>query len=400
MPTPSREPIMDAQVPLTCQKDAFALPRDLHYLNCAYMSPLPKVVEEAGVRGMLRKRNPADLGPRDFFEESEELRRLFAALVNAPDPTSVAILPSVSYGIGVAARNTHLSPGQNVVLLHEQFPGNVYGWRRLAWESGAEIRMVRPPDGPERGRLWNERILESIDGGTGVVALAPVHWTDGTAFDLKAIGARAREVGAALVVDGTQSVGALPFDVQDLRPDALIVAGYKWLLGPYSIGLGYFGQRYMEGLPLEETWIAREGSEDFQGLVDYRDGYQPGAIRFDVGERSNFILVPMLVAGLRLLRDWRPERIQSYVRGITARLVGEVKGLGYALEEEAYRVGHIFGIRMPEGLDLKKVKEALEAERVSASLRGSALRVSPHVFNDEEDVDRLLAALQRALEGK
>jgi len=387
---------MDAQVSLTCQKDAFALPRDLHYLNSAYMSPLPQVVEEAGIRGMLRKRNPAEMGPRDFFEESEELRRLFAGLVKAPEASSVAILPSVSYGIGVAVRNTRLSSGQNVVLLHEQFPGNVYGWRRLSWESGAEIRMVRPPDGPARGRIWNERILESIDEGTGVVALAPVHWTDGTAFDLEAIGARAREVGAALVVDGTQSVGALPFDVRSLQPDALIVAGYKWLLGPYSIGLGYFGERYLEGLPLEETWIAREGSEDFQGLVDYRDGYQPGAIRFDVGERSNFILVPMLAAGLRLLRDWRPERIQSYVRRITIRLIDEVGDLGYHLEEEPYRVGHIFGIRMPEGLDLKRVKRALEAERVSVSLRGTALRVSPHVFNDEDDVDRLLAALKTA----
>lgn len=388
---------METQAPLTCQKDAFNLPSDLHYLNSAYMTPLPRAVEEAGVRGIIRKRNPADMGPEDFFRESEELRRLFARLVRAPDPNSVAILPSVSYGIGVAARNTSLATGQNVVLLHEQFPGNVYGWRRLAWETGAEIRMVQPPDAGDRGRLWNERILEAIDSDTGVVALAPVHWTDGTAFDLAAIGARAREVGAALVVDGTQSVGALPFDVQALRPDALIVAGYKWLLGPYSMGLGYFGQRYLDGLPLEETWIAREGSENFQGLVDYRGGYQPGAIRFDVGERSNFILVPMLAAGLRLLLEWQPERIQAYVRGLTEGLVTRVRELGFALEEEPWRVGHIFGIRMPAGLELGRVKGALDAEKVSASLRGSALRVSPNVFNDEEDVARLLAALEAAV---
>lgn len=299
--------------PLTCQRGVFSLPANLHYLNCAFMSPLPQVVEEAGVRGMLRKRNPSLLQPDDFFRESEEVRRLFAGLINAPDPSSIAILPSVSYGIGVAAQNTPVESGQNIVLLHEQFPGNVYGWRRLAWENGAEIRMVRPRDGESRGRIWNERILEAIDSATAVVALAPVHWTDGTAFDLAAIGAKAREVGAALVVDGTQSIGALPFDVQALKPDALIVASYKWLLGPYSIGVGYFGSRYLDGLPLEETWIAREGSEDFKGLVDYQDGYQPGAVRFDVGERSNFILVPMVVAALRLLHEWRPERIQDYV---------------------------------------------------------------------------------------
>jgi len=382
--------------PLSCQRDAFSLPADVHYLNCAYMSPLPQVVEEAGVKGMLRKRNPALLQPDDFFQESEEVRSLFAGLINAPEPSSIAILPSVSYGIGVAAQNTPVESGQNIVLLHEQFPGNVYGWRRLAWENGAEIRMVRPRDGEDRGRIWNERILEAIDPATGVVALAPVHWTDGTVFDLAAIGAKAREVGAALVVDGTQSIGALPFDVQALKPDALIVASYKWLLGPYSIGVGYFGSRYLDGLPLEETWIAREGSEDFKGLVDYRDGYQPGAVRFDVGERSNFILVPMLVAALRLLHEWRPERIQAYVRGLTRELLDEVRELGYTVEDDPYRTGHLFGIRMPEGLELDQVKGALDAENVSVSLRGSALRVAPHLFNDGEDMAALLRAMKAA----
>lgn len=383
--------------PIGCQREAFSLPEDFHYLNCAYMSPLPRAVEEAGIHGMLRKRNPALLEPDDFFRDSQEIRSLFSRLVNAPDPNRVAILPSVSYGIGIAARNTCLEAGQNVVLLHEQFPGNVYGWRRLARESGAEIRMVHPVDGPRRGRGWNERILEAIDTRTGVVALAPVHWTDGTAFDLHAIGARAREVGAALVVDGTQSVGALPLDVQSIQPDALIVASYKWLLGPYSIGVGYFGERYLDGLPLEETWIAREGSEDFQGLVDYRDGYQPGAIRFDVGERSNFILVPMLVAALRLLDEWEPARIQAYTRDLTRGFLEEIQELGYAVEDEACRVGHIFGIRMPAGLQLSDVKGALAGEGVSASLRGSALRVSPNVYNHEADVQALLRALRKAV---
>jgi selenocysteine lyase/cysteine desulfurase len=358
------------------------------------MSPLPKVVEAAGMEGMIRKRNPAALAPEDFFEESQEVRELFAGLVNAPDPDSVAIIPSVSYGVGVATRNTHLAQGQNVVLLEEQFPGNVYGWRRLAQEAGAEVRMVGPGDGENRGRIWNDRILEAIDGDTGVVALAPVHWTDGTRFDLEAIGYRAREVGAVFVIDGTQSIGALPFDVQKIQPDALIVACYKWLFGPYSIGVGYFGPRYLDGRPLEETWIARKGSEDFRRLVDYQDRYQPGAVRFDVGERSNFILVPMATAALRLVLKWTPDRIQAYTEGLTAELLGEARSLGYMVEESAFRVGHIFGIRTPPGLGMDALKEALQDQEVSASLRGSALRVSPHVYNDEEDVEALRRALR------
>lgn len=389
---------MNASAPISeqlqCQREAFSLPPDLHYLNCAYMSPLPRVVEEEGIRGMVRKRDPSSLAPEDFFREAREVRQLFSCLVNAPDPDSVAIIPSVSYGIGIAAQNTLLTSGQNIVLLHEQFPGNVYGWRRLAWERGAQIRMVGPGDGEFRGRGWNERILEAIDRDTGVVALAPVHWTDGTAFDLEAVGGRAREVGAALVVDGTQCVGALPFDVQELKPDALIVAGYKWLLGPYSIGVGYFGPRYVEGVPLEETWIAREGSQDFQTLVDYQDGYQPGAVRFDVGERSNFILVPMLAAALRLVLEWGPERIQAYAKELSQDLLEEAQSLGYTVEEAPYRVGHLFGIRMPPGVEMDRLKEALRAERVSTSLRGSALRISPHLYNDEEDVEALRRGLR------
>jgi selenocysteine lyase/cysteine desulfurase len=383
--------------PLSCQSQAFSLPPDLHYLNCAYMSPLPRAVEEAGIRGMARKRNPSALTPQDFFSDSDRVRELFAELVGSPDPSNIAILPSVSYGIGVAARNTPLTSGQNIVLLEEQFPGNVYAWRRRAKETGAEIRMIGPGPGAGRGRRWNERLLEAIDDSTGAVALAPVHWTDGTVFDLESIGSRAREAGAAFVVDGTQSVGAMPFDVGALQPDALIVASYKWLLGPYSIGLGFFGPRYLDGIPLEETWIAREGSEDFQSLVDYRDGYQPGAVRFDVGERSNFILVPMVAQALRLILDWEPVRIQAYVEELTGGMLAEAVAWGYEIEEPRFRAPHLFGIRMPGGVGLDRLKAALDQEGVSASLRGSALRVAPQVYNDEEDVEALGRALRAGI---
>ena len=390
---------VDPDARLECQREAFSLPPEVRYLNGAYMSPLPKAVEEAGIQGMLRKRNPTLIDPAHFFDQSNEVRDRFAALVNASDSSSVAIIPSVSYGVGVAAKNTLLRSGQNIVLLHEQFPGNVYPWLRAAGDSDVEIRVVGPEESGARGQVWNEKILEAIDAGTAVVALAPVHWTDGTVFDLPAIGARAREVGAAFVVDGTQAIGALPFDVQAIQPDALIVASYKWLLGPYSIGLGYYGPRYLDGLPLEETWIGREGSQDFKNLVDYQDEYQAGAVRFDVGERSNFILVPMVAEALRLLQEWRPDRIQAYTRSLSAGLLDEVRALGYRLEPEAFRVGHIFGIRMPDGLSIDTVREALDRERVSTSLRGSALRISPNLYNDQDDVAALARALRSAVAG-
>ncbi len=382
---------------LSCQREAFSLPDGSHYLNCAYFGPLPKVTEEAGITGVRQKRAPMLVHPPDFFTNSDRVRELFARLVHASDPNSIAIIPSASYGVAVAARNIPVERGQNIVLLDEAFPGNVYAWRRKAEEAGAHIRTIAPPDTACRGAAWNERLLDAIDADTAVVTAPHVHWTDGTVFDLVAIGARAREVGAALIVDGTQSVGAMPFDVQEVQPDALIVAAYKWLLGPYSTGAAYFGPRFEGGVPLEETWIGRERSDDFQHLVEYESTYQPGAIRYDVGERSNFILVPMLVASLGLVLEWTPAGVQDYCRRLSEPLIRESMALGFSLEEDAWRGEHLFGMRMPEGLELAALEAELEARNIFVSLRGSALRVSPHLYNDEDDVGALIDALKAAV---
>ena len=379
---------------LSCQKSRFSLPDDEHYLNCAYMSPISVAVETAGMTGVARKRVPSRIATSDFFTESDRARALFARLVNAPDPSRVAIIPAASYGLAIAARNLPAGAGQNIVVTHEQFPANVHAWRRLARDRGVEIRVVAPPAVVEgRGRGWNTRLLEAIDTSTAIVALGHVHWTDGTKFDLEAIGRRAREVGAALVVDGTQSVGAMPFDVQAIQPDALVCATYKWLMGPYSMGFAYLGPRFDTGEPLEETWIGRAGSENFKELVNYRDDYQPGAMRYDVGERTNFALMPMAIAALEQVLEWQPARVQEYCAALTADLFDRVRALGYTVETPEYRGAHLFGLRAPAGTDITAVGERLRARSVLVSLRGSALRVSPHVYNDARDIDALIDAL-------
>ena len=379
---------------LTCQKSRFSLPDDEHYLNCAYMSPLSAAVEAAGIAGVARKRVPSRLSTADFFTEASRARELFARLVNAPDPSRIAIIPAASYGLAIAARNLPVAAGQNIVVTHEQFPANVHAWRKVAGTRDVELRTVHPPDAADgRGRGWNTRVLEAIDAGTAIVALGHVHWTDGTKFDLEAIGARAREVGAAPVIDGTQSVGALPFDVAAIQPDALICATYKWLMGPYSLGFAYLGPRFDDGEPLEETWIGRAGSEHFKDLVNYRDDYQPGAVRYDVGERTNFALMPMAIAALEQVLDWQPTRIQDYCASLTGDLMARVGALGYRVEDAAYRGAHLFGLRAPAGTDITAIGDRLRQRRVHVSLRGSAIRVSPHVYNDARDVDALVAAL-------
>lgn len=379
---------------LESQRDRFRIPRDVHYFNCAYLSPLAAAVEDAGVAAMHTRRAPIDFPPERFYGDSDRLRERFARLVRSDEPARVAILPSVSYGIAVAARNLDSRPGDSIVLLGEQFPSNVYAWRKLAKRRALQIRTVeRPPGGPPAAEEWNARVLEAIDPHTAVVAVPHVHWTDGTKFDLEAIGVRARECGAALVVDGSQSVGALPFDVGEIRPDALICAGYKWLLGPYSVALGWFGPRFDDGEPLEETWIARRGSEDFRRLVEYVDEYGPGAVRYDVGERSAFILLPMMIAALDLLLEWRPERIQVYCRRLLAEVAREAAGRGLGVEPEEGRGAHILGVRLRDDVDPRALQAELERAGVYASLRGDALRISPNVYDDSEDVSALAEAL-------
>ena len=382
--------------PLGCQRDHFSLPGDLHYLNCAYMGPLPRVSEEAGVAGLRKKGVPTSITPDDFFRDSDELRRLFAGLIGVSDPRRIAIQPGASYGISTAARNLPVGSGDNIVLTHEQFPGNVYAWRRKADECGASIRTIGPVDGmlEGRGRAWNERLLEAVDARTAVVAVPHVHWTDGTRFDLEALGARCRDVGAALVVDATQSIGGLPFDVSLVRPDVLVAAAYKWLLGPYALAVGYFSERFDAGTPLEETWIGRKDSHDFPRLVDYQDEYQPGAIRYDCAERSNFALVPIASTSLKLITEWTPARIQEYCRSLTAEMLQSIEGMGFFVESPEWRGHNLFGVRLPMGVDMARLKAELEARNVSASLRGSALRLSPNVYNDASDIDALVAALK------
>ena len=379
---------------MNSQKHLFSLPESEHYLNCAYMSPTPKRVADAGIAGIVRKTAPSRIHAEDFFRDNETLRALFARLIHADDPHQIAIIPAVSYGIATVARNTRFESGQNIVVVGEQFPSNVYAWREAARRHGVELRTVAAPEGMPRAEAWNARVIDAIDRHTVIVAAAPVHWTDGTRFDLEAIGARARDCDAALVVDGTQAVGAMPFDVRRVAPDALICAGYKWLLGPYSIGVAYYGPRYEHGIPLEEGWISRRGSEDFRRLIDYQDDYQPGALRYDVGERSNFVLAPMLVAALEQVLEWDPDEVQTYCRAITAELFAEIGALGFEVEDEHWRGGHLFGLHAPPHVDLAELKRQLQAQQVSVSLRGSAVRVSPHVYNEASDVAALLDVLR------
>jgi selenocysteine lyase/cysteine desulfurase len=375
---------------LPSQRHLFDLPRDVAYLNCAYMGPLPRTARDAGERAVGRKSSPWTIRPADFFEGPNEARRLFASLIGA-DPSDIALVPSVSYGMAVACAILPVAAGQRVLLLDEEFPSVIHPWRERARAVGAEpVLLPRPADDD-----WTRVVLEAIDERTAVAALPVCHWTDGALLDLEPIAARLRDVGATLAVDATQSVGALPFDVGVVRPDLLVVAAYKWLLGPYTTGFLYVAPRWQGGNPIEHNWITREGAEDFAGLTRYRNALQPGARRFDMGEVSNFALLPMLLVSLRQLLDWEVSRIGATLQVTTADVVRRAGALGYTAVPDALRAPHYLGLRRPGGVP-RTLGEHLAARGVFVSLRGPALRVTPHLYNDREDVDRFLDALAAA----
>jgi selenocysteine lyase/cysteine desulfurase len=378
---------------MECQKHLFRIPEGIHYLNCAYMSPMLRSVEEKGIEGIRRKRNPVDIKPVDFFTGVVGVREKFGQLVGC-DPRQVAVMPSVSYGMNSVIRNIPFRKGQHALTISEEFPSCYYTARRWCQDHGAELKVVdRNEDLPRKAADWNERIMDAIGRDTAFVVMASVHWMNGTRFDLERIGARCREVEARFIVDGSQSVGALPIDVQACRIDALVCAAYKWLMGPYSTALSFIHQDFNQGIPLEESWMTRPNSERFDRLTQYEKGYRPGAIRYDVGQSSNFILVPMLDEALRQILEWGTEHIQEYGRVLTAPLIEYFLEQGSPLDEPSWRAHHLLGLSLPPGTDGENLVKELQARKVYVSLRGSNIRISVNVFNTEEDVRELIQAL-------
>jgi selenocysteine lyase/cysteine desulfurase len=348
---------------LPSQRHLFDIPDDVAYLNCGYMSPLMQRVREAGVAGLTRKARPWEITARDFFSGSDALRAAFAELVNAR-ADDIALVPAASYGVSVAARNLPLARGRHVLVAAEQFPSNVYPWRERAREAGAAVRTLpKPADGD-----WTRVVLGAIDEDTAIVALPHCHWIDGGLFDLERIGAECRRRGVALALDVTQSLGVLPLDVRRIDPDFLACAGYKWLLGPYAVSYLYVAERW-----------------------------QQGARRFDMGERSNFALLPAAEAALRQILEWGVDNVRETVEALADHIVERVAPLGLSVLPKSLRAPHYLGLQMAAESPpqvLRELLPVLAKRNVYVSVRGSAIRVTPHVYNTEADVDRFVEALE------
>jgi selenocysteine lyase/cysteine desulfurase len=372
----------------------FDFPEDIVYLNTASFSPAFKSVEKAGIDAVKRKRRPDFYQASDLFDPVAELRKLFAKVIEVEDHNRVVTIPSVSYGLANVANNIQLQKGDEIVLIEEQFPSNVYIWKALADKFNATIITVKQPKHAED---WNTEILNAISDQTALVAMGQIHWVSGIQFDLKAIRKKTKEHKALMIIDGSQSVGALPFSIKEIQPDALVCAGYKWLFGPYGCAYAYYSDYFDDGQPIEQNWTIRLGSENLAGLTTYTTEYKPLAQRYAAGESASFIYVKMQIAALTEILKINADELQDYCDIISNEALQKLSDIGFISDSAKLRAKHLFGIKVPKSVDLDKLKHGLKTANIHVSFRGDYIRISCHLFNTKDHFDKLYHTIKNSI---
>lgn len=376
---------------LTCQRDLFDIPDGCVYLNAASQSPCLKASFAAGQRGLVRKYHPWTPERTALAGEMEGCRKLFAGFVGAI-ADDIAIVFATSYGIATAAANLTLDAGKDILVLEAQFPSNVYAWQRLAGRSGGSMRFVRRGEDFD----WTGAVLEQLDEQVGIVALPNCHWCDGALVDLAIIGAACRKLDIPLVVDATQSVAARPMDLESVPADFIVASGYKWLLSPDTMGFMYVAPKYQNGTPLELNQQARTDTPSMEFGGGIGGSLKPSARRFDMGAADSMIHMPMCLSALVQIAEWTPAAISEYLTGLVDGIAERAEERGFRFPPKTRRIGHFIGLYRDEPWP-QDLAERLAARDLHVCFRNNALRISPYLYNDTADIDRLFAALDAEL---
>jgi selenocysteine lyase/cysteine desulfurase len=382
---------------LASQRDLFDIPRDICYLNSASYSPLPLKTLQAGRAAVGRKGQPWTLDAGFAGRQHDRARIAAARLINA-DAADVALIPSISYGVATAAKLVTIPRGARVLVLENDHSSPVLEWQTRADAQGFTVETIRQPGDGD----WTSAVLAAIERpGAAPVALASissVHWSDGGLIDLDPVAAALRRQGALFLIDATQSVGVLPLDVGQLDPDFVIFPTYKWLLGPYGRAFLYVAKRHQGGIPLEQTAGGRRDVRAENAVYFSDTSYVGDASRFDMGERDHFVSLEMAAIGMEMIAGWGATRIAQRLAMLTERIAEGVHGLGVGVPQRHLRASHILCLSFKDGT-AKALVDGLATDGIYVAPRLGRMRVSPHVFNDEADAERFVAALGRRLRG-
>ncbi len=378
---------------LPSQRALFDIPSDVCFFNAASYSPLPLATLEAGRKAVARKGRPWLIDNAFAGEQYERTRKAAAGLINA-DPQDVALTPSVGYGVAAAAKILPVPSGARVFVLENDHSSAVLEWTTRAVAGGFTVEPVRRPDNGD----WTDALLAAIERtGAAPIAIASissVHWSDGGAVDLDAVAPALRARGAALLIDATHSAGVLALDVRTLDPDFVAFPTYKWLLGPYGRAFLYIARRHQDGIPLEQTSYGRRAVRAEQDVYFTDTSYVGDARRFDMGERDHFISMEMASIGMEMMAQWGTHAIVERLAMLTARLADGLRGSTVHITDSRVKAPHILSLGFRGGMPPGLI-EKLAAENIHVAPRIGRMRISPHVYNDEGDVDRFIAAFHR-----
>jgi selenocysteine lyase/cysteine desulfurase len=382
---------------LASQRALFDMPRHICYLNSASYSPLPLRTQEAGRAAVRRKGTPWTLDAAFANDQHERARAAAARLINA-DPADIALIPSISYGVATAAKVLTIDRGTRIIVLEDDHSSPVLEWQARANALSFTVETVRRPEDGD----WTSSVLAAIERpGAPPVSLASissVHWSDGGLIDIEKVGAALRQRGATFLLDATHSAGVLTMDVRRLDPDFVIFPTYKWLLGPYGRAFLYVAKRHQGGIPLEQTSFGRRDvrAENEVYFADLR--YVDDARRFDMGERDHFISMEMASIGMEMMGDWGAAAVVQRLLMLTERIAEGLRGIGVSVPDRRVRAPHVLSLGFKGGIPAGLVEE-LASEDIYVAARLRRMRISPHVFNDEADADRFVAALVKRLRG-
>jgi selenocysteine lyase/cysteine desulfurase len=384
------------RIMLNSQRALFDIPSDVAYLNAAGWSPLPLATQEAARAAVSRKGQPWKLGP-DFSDQQHARARAAAAALIGADAADIALVSSVGYGVAIAGKVLAIPRGARVLVLENDHSSPVLEWISRADAQGFTVETIAQPANGD----WTSAVLDAIERpGARPLALASIssiHWSDGGLLDMQAIRDALRRQGAALLVDATHGVGVVATDVKALDPDFLIFPTYKWVLGPYGRAFVYVAKRHHDGVPLEQTSFGRRNvkAENPMYFADTR--YLPDARRYDMGERDHFISMEMAAIGMEMMASWGAAAVVARLSALTRRIAAALNGTNAVqVLDERYRAPHILSLGFPDGMPPTLIP-ALADQQIYVAARLGRMRISPHVYNDEADVDRFVAALKSAL---